>query len=116
MIYDPFFSIDDDLNIILLNHRRIRITLMAKLRRHDHSSLMVVVHVIAEGSRLREVWRTLGLLNLPHIVLMTHLLLITWYLLTKLIFFWGCKTDGHKAKTCRISLTHYCCLSDFRWR
>jgi hypothetical protein len=55
MIYDPFFSIDDDLNIILLNHRRIRITLMAKLRRHDHSSLMVVVHVIAEGSRLREV-------------------------------------------------------------
>jgi len=55
MIYDPFFSIDDDLNIILLNHRRICITLMAKLRRHDHSSLMVVVHVIAEGSRLREV-------------------------------------------------------------
>ena len=88
MIDNSFFSVDDDLNIILMDHRWICIALVESWRRHLSTTMVVVIHVVAERTGLREVGRTLRLLDLPHVVLMGHLLLGAGYLMAELVFIW----------------------------
>jgi hypothetical protein len=47
--------------------------------------MVVAIHVVAERTGLREVRRALRLLDLPHVVLMAHLLLVAWYLMAEFI-------------------------------
>ena len=61
------------------------IALVESWRRHLPTTLVVAIHVVAERAGLREVRRALRLLDLPHVVLMAHLLLIAGYLMAKLI-------------------------------
>jgi len=48
-------------------------------------TMVVAIHVVAERPRLREVRRALRLLNLPHVVLMGHQLLVARNLVSELI-------------------------------
>lgn len=50
--------------------------------------MVVAIHVVAERTGLREVGRALRLLDLPHVVLMGHLLLVAGYLMAELIVIW----------------------------
>lgn len=56
MIHYPFLSIDDDFDIILLNHGGIVVALVVVLRWwHFSASLVIAVHVVAEGAGLWEI-------------------------------------------------------------
>lgn len=50
--------------------------------------MVVAIHVVAERTGLGEVRRALRLLDLPHVILLGHLLLITRYLMAELIVIW----------------------------
>jgi hypothetical protein len=82
MVNDSLFSVYNDLYVILL-YKRIAVS------RANHSSSRLLqglscciccelctlwVHIVTEGSWLREVWGALGLMDLSHVVLMQLLL------------------------------------------